>query len=152
MMRLTTPLPVMGSVHCGRILGLPSLAQCSITATTRRTPATRSIAPPGPLTIFPGTIQFAMSPLSATSSAPRMERSMCPPRIMANESALEKNAEPGMVEIVCLPALIRSASTWSSGGNGPMPSRPFSDWSVTFMPAGMKLATSVGMPMPRLTW
>ena len=33
----------------------------------------------------------------------------------------------------------------------PMPSIPFSDWSVTVMPAGMLLATSVGMPMPRFT-
>jgi hypothetical protein len=32
-----------------------------------------------------------------------------------------------------------------------MPSIPFSLSSVTVIPAGMKLATSVGMPMPRLT-
>ena len=32
-----------------------------------------------------------------------------------------------------------------------MPSIPFSDWSVTVMPSGMLFATSVGMPMPRLT-
>ena len=32
-----------------------------------------------------------------------------------------------------------------------MPSMPFSDCSVTFMPEGMKFATIVGMPMPRLT-
>ena len=32
-----------------------------------------------------------------------------------------------------------------------MPSMPFSDCSVTVMPAGMLFATSVGMPMPRLT-
>ena len=76
---------------------------------------------------------------------------MWPPRIIANESALEKKLLPGIVVIVCLPALIRSGSTLSSAGNGPMPSRPFSDCSVTLMPGGMKLATSVGMPMPRLT-
>ncbi len=33
-----------------------------------------------------------------------------------NESALEKKAEPGIVVMVCLPALIRSASTSSSVG------------------------------------
>ena len=32
-----------------------------------------------------------------------------------------------------------------------MPSMPFSLSSVTSTPAGMKFATSVGMPMPRLT-
>ena len=32
-----------------------------------------------------------------------------------------------------------------------MPSIPFSLCSVTVMPAGMLFATSVGMPMPRLT-
>ena len=62
---------------------------------------------------------------------------MWPPRIIAKESALEKKLEPGIVVMVCLPALIRSASTSSSVGNGPMPSRPFSDCSVTFMPSGM---------------
>jgi len=35
-------------------------------------------------------VQLAMSPFSLTSMAPRMAMSMCPPRIIANESALEK--------------------------------------------------------------
>ena len=39
---------------------------------------------------------------------------MWPPRIIANESALEKKLEPGRVVMVCLPALIRSASTCAS--------------------------------------
>src|SRR4051794_12692923 len=81
MIRLTTPLPVIGSVHSFKIFGLPSLEVCSISAPPRFTPATRSIAPPGPFTILPGIIQFAMSPLSVTSKAPRMARSICPPRI-----------------------------------------------------------------------
>ena len=42
-------------------------------------------------------------------------------------AALEKKLEPGIVVTVCLPALIRSGSTLLSAGNGPMPSRPFSD-------------------------
>src|SRR5688572_2247185 len=33
-----------------------------------------------------------------------------------------------------------------------MPSMPFSDWRMMFIPGGMKLATSVGMPIPRLTY
>ncbi|MCY1234402.1 hypothetical protein D9M72_469840 [compost metagenome] len=127
------------------------LAVCSISTTTRPTPATRSIAPPMPLTILPGIIQLARSPFSLTCIAPRMARLMWPPRIIANESADEKIDEPGSVVTVCLPALIMSASTSSSVGNGPMPSRPFSDCSHTSMPAGTQLATSVGRPMPRLT-
>jgi len=59
----------MGSEQALRIFGLPSFAVCSRRPPTRFTPATKSIAPPGPFTILPGTIQFAMSPLSATSSA-----------------------------------------------------------------------------------
>ena len=37
---------------------------------------------------------------------------------------------------VCLPALIMSGSSCASVGNGPMPSRPFSDCSITSMPSG----------------
>ena len=37
-----------------------------------------------------GTIQLARSPFCATCMAPRMERLMWPPRIIANESAEEK--------------------------------------------------------------
>src|SRR5450830_1964181 len=122
MMRSTTRTPVMGRLHCLRIFGevLPSLAvaTCSITTTTRLTPATRSIAPPMPLTILPGIIQLARSPYCDTCMAPRMARLILPPRIMPNESAELKNDEPSMVVTVCLPALIRSASTLSSVGRG----------------------------------
>jgi hypothetical protein len=41
---------------------------------------------------------------------------MCPPRIIAKESALEKKPSRASSVIVCLPALIRSASSWSSVG------------------------------------
>src|ERR1700761_5217792 len=61
-----------------------------MTTITRLTPDPKSIAPPGPLTILPGTIQLARSPLSATSRPPRIDRSMWPPRIIAKESALKK--------------------------------------------------------------
>jgi 3-oxoacid CoA-transferase subunit B len=66
------------------------LAECSITTTTRLTPATRSIAPPMPFTILPGIIQLARSPFCATCIAPRIDRSMWPPRTMPKDSALEK--------------------------------------------------------------
>ena len=44
---------------------------------------------------------------------------MWPPRIIANDSADEKNAEPGSSVTVCLPALMRSGSSSPSYGNGP---------------------------------
>src|SRR6266508_1228106 len=50
----TQRLPVRGSVQAFRILGSPLLAVCSIVTTSRRAPATRSIAPPIPFTILPG--------------------------------------------------------------------------------------------------
>ena len=152
MIRPTTPAPVSGRSHLRSSLGEPSLAACSISTTTRCTPATRSIAPPMPFTSLPGIIQLARSPFSATCIAPRIARLMCPPRIMAKLSALEKKLAPGSAVTVCLPALIRSESSSSSVGKGPMPSRPFSLCSMTFTPCGMKLATRVGMPIPRLTY
>src|SRR5580765_2815110 len=48
----TTPTPVRGSVHFFSIFGWPSRVVCSIATTTRFAPATRSIAPPMPFTIF----------------------------------------------------------------------------------------------------
>jgi len=90
MRRSTTPLPVRGRVHSRTSLERPDFSQCSMTTMTRLTPATRSIAPPMPLTILPGTIQFARSPLAATCMAPSTDRSMWPPRIMAKDSALLK--------------------------------------------------------------
>ena len=118
------------------IFDSPFLLTCSMTTITRFTPATRSIAPPMPFTSLPGIIQLAMSPSCEISIAPRIARSMWPPRIMAKLSALEKNEWPGTPVTVCLPALMRSGSTASSSGNGPMPRRPFSDWSQTCMPSG----------------
>ena len=59
----------------GDDLRIAVLGACSISTTTRVTPATRSIAPPMPLTILPGTIQLARSPLLVTSIAPSTETS-----------------------------------------------------------------------------
>ena len=58
-------------------------------------PCTRSIAPPGPFTIFPGIIQFARSPVADTCIAPRIAASILPPRIMPKLVAESKNAAPG---------------------------------------------------------
>ena len=137
MIRLTTPLPVKGSEQCFKILGLPSLAVCSIRITIFCTPATKSIAPPMPLTFFPGIIQLAKSPRSETSIAPKIARLICPPRIMAKDSELEKNEAPERAVTVCLPALIKSASTVCSVGNSPIPNKPFSDCSQIFILSGI---------------
>ncbi len=59
---------------------------------------------------------------------------MWPPRIMANESALEKKLVVGNWVTVCLPALMRSGSSSPSNGNGPIPSMPFSLCSCTLIP------------------
>ena len=90
-----------------------------------------------PLIILPGIVQLARSPAADTCIAPSTETSTWPPRIIANDSAESKNAEPGIAVTVCLPALIRSASSSPSNGNGPMPSMPFSDWRTTSIPSGM---------------
>jgi hypothetical protein len=55
---------------------------------------------------------------------------------MPKLSELEKKLAPARAVTVCLPALIRSASTCASVGKGPMPSSPFSDCSQTSMPVG----------------
>ena len=54
MIRCTQRRPVRGSVHRLRIFFSPDFAVCSIVTTSRRAPATRSIAPPMPFTILPG--------------------------------------------------------------------------------------------------
>mmetsp|Transcript_104295 Transcript_104295/g.299925 ORF Transcript_104295/g.299925 Transcript_104295/m.299925 type:complete len:200 (-) Transcript_104295:870-1469(-) len=149
---LTTRAPVRGRPQDCFNLCLPPLAVCSMTTSTRESDETRSMAPPMPFTILPGMIQFAKSPFAATSMAPRIVMSTCPPLIIAKESAEEKVEEPGIIVMVSLPALMRSGSTSASMGYGPMPSKPFSLWSSMRMPGFVKLDTSVGNPMPRLTY
>ena len=73
--------------------------------------ATRSIAPPMPFTILPGIFQLAMSPLSDTSIAPSTVSCTFCERIIAKLVLLSKMLLPGRRVTVCLPALIRSASS-----------------------------------------
>src|SRR5262245_22719669 len=65
--------------------------------------------------------------------------------------ALSNVQAPGSAVTGRPPASVRVGCTIPSSGIGPVPIRPFSDWKNTVMPAGTKLATMVGMPMPRLT-
>mmetsp|Transcript_148346 Transcript_148346/g.474814 ORF Transcript_148346/g.474814 Transcript_148346/m.474814 type:complete len:217 (+) Transcript_148346:169-819(+) len=113
---LTTRAPVRGRPQDCFNLCLPPLAVCSMTTSTRESDETRSMAPPMPFTILPGMIQFAKSPFAATSMAPRIVMSTCPPLIIAKESAEEKVEEPGIIVMVSLPALMRSGSTSASMG------------------------------------
>jgi hypothetical protein len=106
---LTTPSPVKGKSQDFKILGFP-LEVCSIKTTTLDPELTKSIAPPIPLTNFPGMIQLAISADCDTCIAPKMVKSMWPPLIMPNDYELEKEALPGLVVIVSFPALIKSAS------------------------------------------
>src|SRR5271169_6048156 len=150
--RFTQRLPVSGSVQCSTIFALPSLAVCSIITKTFSTPCTRSIAPPIPLIILPGIVQLARSPAAETCIAPSTATSRWPPRMIPNEDDEEKNAAPGNVVTVSLPALIRSASRSSRRGYGPTPRIPFSECKTTVMSAGMWLGIRVGNPTPRLTY
>lgn len=72
-----------------------------------------------PLKTFPGIIKLAKSPEADTCKAPRTETSMCPPRIMAKDSAESKVEPPGTMVTVSLPALMMSASIVSSVGYAP---------------------------------
>ena len=125
--RLTQRLPVNGNEHDGSNLDSPALFTCCIATIICFADATRSMAPPIPLTIFPGIFQLAISPFSLTSIAPKIVRSTFPALIIPKLIAESKNADPGTVVIVCLPAFIKSGSSSPSNGNGPIPNKPFSD-------------------------
>src|SRR5690606_18081241 len=123
---------------------------CWVATHTSRAPLTRSMAPPTP-GLPPGTYQLARSPVSDTSRAPSTVTSSRPERIMPNEM-LESNTDaPGTAVVYPFPAPIRSGSTSSPVAARPMPSSPFSVWTAIEPSVGMWLATSSGMPIPRLT-
>mmetsp|Transcript_9107 Transcript_9107/g.10562 ORF Transcript_9107/g.10562 Transcript_9107/m.10562 type:complete len:221 (+) Transcript_9107:207-869(+) len=150
----TTPLPVNGRLHSGRIFGAPDFDVWSIVTTTLASGAdTRSIAPPIPLSNFPGMIQLAKSPLALTCNPPNIVKSTCPPRIMEKLCELLKVLAPLMGVTVSFPALIRSGSASSSwDGYGPNPIIPFSACSSMCTSGGMKLLAMVGIPIPKLTY
>ena len=74
-----------------------------------------------------------MSPASVTSKAPRIARSMWPPRICANESSLEKRLSRAWFD--GLFAGVDQVGVFFAGfGKWPMPNKPFSDCKVTCIP------------------
>ena len=133
----TQRVPVSGKVQPGNNLLSPLGFVCIIATMMFFALATRSMAPPIPFTIFPGIFQLAISPFSLTSIAPNTVRSTLPARIIPKLKALSKKEEPGMVVMVCLPALIRSASSSPSKGKGPIPNKPFSLCNTTSIPGGI---------------
>src|SRR5882762_8340185 len=58
---------------------------------------------------------------------------------------------PGSNDTGFPPASVSVTCAKPSSGTGPVPIRPFSDWKKTWTPVGRWPATSVGMPIPRLT-
>jgi hypothetical protein len=105
-----------------------------------------------PLTILPGTIQLARSPVRETCMPPSTAVSMCPPRIIPNESEESKYDAPDSTVTVSLPALMRLASMVASVGYGPVPRMPFSEWRTTRTSAVRYPGIIVGKPIPRLTY
>ena len=83
------------------------------------------------MTIFPGIIQFAMSPSTDTCIAPRIAASIFPPRLIPKLVAESKNDAPGRSVTLSLPALIGSGSSSPSTGYAPTPRIPFSDCSTS---------------------
>ena len=67
---------------------------CSITTSTLDPEATKSMAPPIPLTIFPGMTQLAISPCFVIYIAPNTVISKCPPLMIPNDSLLSKVVAP----------------------------------------------------------
>src|SRR3954469_9712775 len=131
----------------------PSLVTCSISTQTRLAPTARSIAPPICRPVSVGECaQFARSPFAATWKPPSTQRSRCPPRTMAKLSAWWKKLPPGRRVTRCELALISQGFSLCGSGAAAMPRMPFSECTTTSRSAGMWSATSVGMPMPRLTY
>jgi hypothetical protein len=99
-----------------------------------------------------GIIQLARSPFSLTCMAPRMDRLILPPRIIAKLSGCRRCCEPGSVGDGLLAGVDEVGVDLVLGREGAdaehavLALQPDLD-----VPAGTWLATSVGMPMPRLT-
>src|SRR5215470_9155649 len=68
-----------------------------------------------------------------------------------NDMALSNVLAPGRAMTGRPAASVSVGCAIPSSGTDPVPIKPFSDWKKTCMPAGRKLATRVGIPMPRFT-
>jgi len=102
---LTTPFAVNGKVHDSKIfLSMAPvflfLAECYITTITLDPQATKSMAPPIPLTNLPGIIQLAISQDWLTWRDPKIVKSRCPPLIIEKDWDDENNDPPGKIVTV----------------------------------------------------
>jgi hypothetical protein len=95
-MRLTTPLPVMGSEHCLQDLRAAVLRAVLHHGDDAAHAGDEIHGAAGALDHLARHHPVGEVAVAATSRPPRMDRSMCPPRIMAKESALEKKLLPGI--------------------------------------------------------
>jgi len=84
---------------------------CSMTTRTFDPEATKSMAPPIPLIIFPGITQFAMSPVFVIYIAPKTVISKCPPLIIPKDSLLSNVVAPGLSVHDSFPAFERSPNS-----------------------------------------
>lgn len=76
--------------------------------------ATKSMAPPIPLHIFPGIIQLAISQEELHCKAPNIVMSRWWPLIILKDVDELKNAAPGKIVIGYFPGLIKSGSICDS--------------------------------------
>lgn len=117
---LTTPFAVKGKTQDYKIFLSTApvflfFAECSITTITLDPHATKSMAPPIPLTNLPGMIQLAISQVWLTWRDPKIVKSRCPPRIIEKDWAEENNDPPGKIVTVSLKLKIKILFLhWSS--------------------------------------
>lgn len=102
---LTTPFAVNGNAHFSNIFlsTVPVflfLAECYITTITLEPQATKSIAPPMPLTNLPGIIQLAISQVWLTWRDPKIVKSKWPPLMIPNDWDEENRDPPGKIVTV----------------------------------------------------
>ena len=123
--RVTRRLAVSGSVHSGTIFGCP-FAAWIIATTTCFAPATRSIAPPMPGTILPGTVQLAeVAAFVDLQAAQDRHVEMAAADQPEAQRAVDRRGA-GHVVTNPPPASVRFTSSMPSGGRAPSPITPFS--------------------------
>ena len=118
--RLMRRVAVSGSEQRGTIL-CPPLAVWTIATTTRRAPHTRSIAPPMPGTILPGTIQLARWPRSIDLEAAEHGHVEMAAADEAEGHGAVERGRPRQAPTEPPPASVRSRLRHALGRPGPCP-------------------------------